>query len=141
MCGCVTTAAANSNICWQCGPNICNDIQSDAPNKIHYPRLEGWFPWRHQPSKLHCHHLACHLGKSVGISKCIRFLKYFSQSLIEALLTKGDFNVIDVHWDGGASAFYFQAGANTRLVSLEIALLVNTMVVRSISSVTFSNIS
>ncbi|KAI9562777.1 lipoxygese-like protein [Daphnia sinensis] len=47
---------------------------------------------------------------------------------IQNLLKKGDFNVICVHWGGGSSAIYFQAHANTRLVGLEIALLVNTMV-------------
>ncbi|KAI9562776.1 lipoxygese-like protein [Daphnia sinensis] len=50
------------------------------------------------------------------------------QELTQRLLTNGDFNVICVHWGGGSSAFYFQAHANTRLVGLEIALLVNTMV-------------
>ncbi|XP_057367453.1 pancreatic lipase-related protein 2-like [Daphnia carinata] len=50
------------------------------------------------------------------------------QELLQSLLQKGDFNVICVHWGGGSSAFYFQAHANTRLVGLEIALLVNTTV-------------
>ncbi|XP_032791095.2 pancreatic lipase-related protein 2 [Daphnia magna] len=50
------------------------------------------------------------------------------QELLQNLLKKGDFNVIGVHWGGGSFAIYFQAHANTRLVGLEIALLVNTMV-------------
>jgi hypothetical protein len=45
------------------------------------------------------------------------------------LLTSGDFNVIQVHWGYGSRGNYIQAAANTRLVALEIALLVNTMVV------------
>jgi pancreatic triacylglycerol lipase len=44
-------------------------------------------------------------------------------------LANGDFNVIVVHWGGGSSVEYNQAHANIRLVGLEIAFLVNTMVV------------
>ncbi|KZS12534.1 Uncharacterized protein APZ42_022652 [Daphnia magna] len=54
-----------------------------------------------------------------------------TQEFLQSLLNKGDFNVICVHWGGGSSTSYFQAHANTRLVGLEIALLVNTMVVIS----------
>ena len=45
------------------------------------------------------------------------------------LLSYGDYNVITVHWGDGASASYIQSACNTRLVGLEIALLVNTLVV------------
>lgn len=45
------------------------------------------------------------------------------------LLQYGDYNVIVTHWGNGANVGYVQAVANTRLVGLEIALLVNTMVV------------
>ena len=45
------------------------------------------------------------------------------------LLQYGDYNVIITHWGNGANVNYIQAVANTRLVGLEIALLVNTMVV------------
>ncbi|XP_045032720.1 pancreatic lipase-related protein 2, partial [Daphnia magna] len=51
-----------------------------------------------------------------------------TQEFLQSLLNKGDFNVICIHWGGGSSTSYFQAHANTRLVGLEIALLVNTMV-------------
>ncbi len=54
------------------------------------------------------------------------FLQY---QLIPKLLAYGDFNVIIVHWGGGSKASYDQAIANTRLVGLEIAFLVKTMVV------------
>jgi pancreatic triacylglycerol lipase len=37
--------------------------------------------------------------------------------------------VIVVHWGGGSKASYDQAIANTRLVGLEIAFLVDTMLV------------
>lgn len=49
------------------------------------------------------------------------------------LLINGDYNVIVTHWGPGAgSSFtdYFQAVANTRVIGLEIAYLVNTIVVR-----------
>ena len=46
------------------------------------------------------------------------------------LLHYGDYNVIIVHWGDGASGDYIQAVANTRLVGLEIALLVNRLAVK-----------
>ena len=49
--------------------------------------------------------------------------------MVKRLLANGDFNVIIVHWGGGSTVDYNQAHANTRLVGLEIAFLVNTMVV------------
>ena len=45
------------------------------------------------------------------------------------LLAVGDYNVIQVHWGGGSQGNYIQAAANTRLVALEIALLINTLVI------------
>ena len=45
------------------------------------------------------------------------------------LLENGDYNVVVVHWGAGAYTTYGQAVANTRLVGLEIAYLVNTMIV------------
>ena len=44
-----------------------------------------------------------------------------------SLLKNGDYNVIVVHWPGGSSPPYTQATANTRVVGLEIAHLVNTL--------------
>jgi len=43
------------------------------------------------------------------------------------LLQYGDYNVITVHWDGGAFVNYVQAVANIRLVALEIALLIKIL--------------
>nr|CAH0103127.1 unnamed protein product [Daphnia galeata] len=51
-------------------------------------------------------------------------------TLVKRLLANGDFNVIIVHWGGGSTVDYNQAHANTRLVGLEIAFLVNTMVTK-----------
>lgn len=43
------------------------------------------------------------------------------------LLQYGNYNVITVHWGGGAFVNYVQATANIRLVALEIALLIQTL--------------
>jgi pancreatic triacylglycerol lipase len=48
---------------------------------------------------------------------------------MERLLKNGDFNAIVVHWGGGALTSYHQAYVNARLVGLEIAYLVNTLIV------------
>ncbi len=48
--------------------------------------------------------------------------------MASALLTHGDYNVIIVRWGGGANCLYSQAAANTRLVGLEVANLVNKLV-------------
>lgn len=45
------------------------------------------------------------------------------------LLKHGDYNIIVVHWPGGAGPPYTRATANTRLVGLEIAHLINTLIV------------
>jgi hypothetical protein len=49
--------------------------------------------------------------------------------MASALLTYGDYNVIIVDWKGGAKFPYSQAAANARLVGLEVANLVNKLVV------------
>ncbi|XP_046630612.1 pancreatic lipase-related protein 2-like [Daphnia pulicaria] len=48
--------------------------------------------------------------------------------LTENLLAHGDYNVIIVNWGGGSLPMYSQATANTRVVGLEIAHMVNTMI-------------
>ena len=49
--------------------------------------------------------------------------------MASALLAHGDYNVVIVRWGGGANCLYSQATANTRLVGLEVANLVNKLVV------------
>ena len=50
--------------------------------------------------------------------------------MASALLDHGDYNVITVGWGGGAKGcLYSQATANARLVGLEVANLVNKLVV------------
>lgn len=44
-------------------------------------------------------------------------------------LTYDNYNVITVHWGDGASGGYIQSACNTRLVGLEVALLVNKLIV------------
>lgn len=54
------------------------------------------------------------------------------QDLVAALLINGDYNVIITHWgpgSGSSALDYSQGIANIRVVGLEIAFLVNTMVV------------
>ena len=48
--------------------------------------------------------------------------------LSEALLDHGDFNVVAVDWGGGSGSLYSQSAANTRLVGLEIAHLIESLV-------------
>ncbi|XP_046641958.1 pancreatic lipase-related protein 2-like [Daphnia pulicaria] len=50
------------------------------------------------------------------------------QTFVERLLANSDVNVVFAHWGGGANTNCDQAHANTRLVGLEIAFLVNTMI-------------
>jgi len=54
------------------------------------------------------------------------------QTMTSTLLKHGDYNVIVVHWPGGSSPPYTRATANTRLVGLEVAHLVNTLIVSDI---------
>lgn len=51
------------------------------------------------------------------------------------LLNDGDYNVITVHWGYGASGDYITSACNIRLVGLEIALLVNTLIVSAASAI------
>ena len=51
------------------------------------------------------------------------------QELSQALLKYGDFNVIVTDWGGGSAALYSQAAANTRLVGLEVAHLIEYLIV------------
>ena len=53
------------------------------------------------------------------------------QELSQALLKYGDFNVIVTDWGGGSAALYSQAAANTRLVGLEVAHLIEYLIVSS----------
>ena len=41
-----------------------------------------------------------------------------------------DFNVIAVDWGGGSGSLYSQSAANTRLVGLEVAYLIQQLLVR-----------
>ena len=55
-----------------------------------------------------------------------------SQDIVINLLKHGDYNVILSHWGPGAGTsllFYAQAYSNTRVVGLEIAFLVNSILV------------
>nr|XP_053651943.1 pancreatic triacylglycerol lipase-like [Cherax quadricarinatus] len=47
------------------------------------------------------------------------------KDMAHAFLVYGDYNVIRVDWGDGSLPMYFQATANTRVVGLEIAYLVN----------------
>lgn len=51
------------------------------------------------------------------------------KDMAEALLEYGDFNVVAVDWGGGSNALYSQAASNTRLVGLEVAYLIETLIV------------
>ena len=48
--------------------------------------------------------------------------------MADALLDVEDANVIAVDWGGGSLPLYSQAAANTRLVGLEVARLVNHLI-------------
>jgi hypothetical protein len=45
------------------------------------------------------------------------------------LLINDDVNVIAVDWGGGSARLYSQSAANARLVGLEVAALINYLVV------------
>ena len=51
------------------------------------------------------------------------------QRMSHNFLIHGDYNVIIVQWGGGAGTPYTQAVGNARLVGLEIAFLIRTLVV------------
>ncbi len=46
-----------------------------------------------------------------------------------AYLDHGDYNVLAVDWGGGSAALYSQAAANTRLVALEVAAVIEAIMV------------
>ena len=48
--------------------------------------------------------------------------------MCNALLDHDDMNVLSVDWGGGSLPLYSQAAANTRLVGLEVARLVNKLI-------------
>jgi len=50
------------------------------------------------------------------------------REMAEALLGDGDYNVVRVDWGGGSLPMYCKAVANTRVVGLEIAHLVNFLI-------------
>lgn len=59
------------------------------------------------------------------------------QDIVAALLINGDYNVIVTHWGSGSGCSnkdYSQAIANIRVVGLEIAYLVNTLVVGTLNN-------
>lgn len=68
-------------------------------------------------------------GNSVLSAYRVILILCYLQRLTENLLLHGDYNVIIVNWGGGSLPMYSQATANTRVVGLEIAYMVNTMIV------------
>merc|ERR1719193_1676278 len=77
--------------------------------------------------------------KAAGLdkSKPIKFIihgfidtgfEVWVKELTEALLEVEDCVVISVDWGGGSLPLYSQAAANTRVVGLEVARLVNTLI-------------
>ena len=48
-------------------------------------------------------------------------------------LQKDDVNVIVIDWGGGSVGLYSQSAANTRLVGLEVAALINYLIVKYLS--------
>ena len=50
-------------------------------------------------------------------------------------LQKDDVNVIVIDWGGGSVGLYSQSAANTRLVGLEVAALINYLIVKYLSSI------
>ncbi|KAK7059242.1 hypothetical protein SK128_024319 [Halocaridina rubra] len=70
-------------------------------------------------------------------SKPIKFITHgfidtgfvgWMMDLVRAFLSYGDYNVIRVDWGGGSLPMYYSASANTRVVGLEIAYLVNFLI-------------
>ncbi|CAL4070703.1 unnamed protein product [Meganyctiphanes norvegica] len=51
--------------------------------------------------------------------------KQWVEAMAKSLLMYGDFNVIRVDWGGGSQTIFSQALANTRVVGLEVAYLIN----------------
>jgi len=50
------------------------------------------------------------------------------KEMSDALLDLEDLNVVSVDWGGGSLPLYSQAAANTRLVGLEVSMLVNKLI-------------
>ena len=53
----------------------------------------------------------------------------------DELLLNADMNIIVVDWGGGSLPLYTQATANTRLVALELAYLINQLIVSFLTHV------
>ena len=64
-------------------------------------------------------------------------LLFVFQEMSESLLSIDDFNVIAVDWGGGSASLYSQSAANTRLVGLEVAFLINFLKVRFLFEIYF----
>lgn len=71
-------------------------------------------------------------GNEMHYTLCLQFV-YFAPSQVgdmrDELLKAADVNVIVVDWAGGSLPLYTQATANTRLVGMEIANLINFLIV------------
>lgn len=57
----------------------------------------------------------------------------------DELLKAEDANIFVVDWAGGSLPLYTQATANTRLVGLEVAYLINHLVVGRLHSIKVNN--
>jgi pancreatic triacylglycerol lipase len=55
------------------------------------------------------------------------------------LLKHADWNVVAVDWAGGSLPLYTQATANTRLVGLELAYLINYLQVMLVNVINWEN--
>ena len=56
-------------------------------------------------------------------------MMYICQDMATALVTAEDVNVVIVDWRGGSLPLYSQAAANTRLVGMEVARMVEVSVI------------
>ena len=62
----------------------------------------------------------------------------WNRKMKDEFLKRGDFNVIIVYWPGGATAGYFQAAGNTRLVGAQVAYLIEQL--RKYQRLPYSNV-
>ena len=53
-------------------------------------------------------------------------------------LLNDDVNVIAIDWGGGSVGLYSQSAANTRLVGLEVAALINYLIVSDVRDFAFN---
>ena len=60
-----------------------------------------------------------------GLITNLMFLCIPLQELSSKLLSYHDLNVISVDWGGGSASMYSTSAANTRVVGLEVAHLIN----------------